>query len=164
MLHSDSDPREENAMTDKTLPITGGCLCGAVRYEATEPPQEGGYCHCRNCQKRTGNLFYPYVAFRREAFRVTQGEPRFYRSSKWCECGFCANCGTHLIVRYLQANDDGIVSTGSLDHPEDWPPDMHVGVESQIPWLTIHDDLPRTRTEDESTFIAAQAAAEASTE
>ncbi len=38
-------------MSDKTMPITGGCMCGAVRYEATEPPQEVGYCHCRMCQK-----------------------------------------------------------------------------------------------------------------
>ncbi len=152
-------------MGEKTLPVTGGCLCGAVRYEAAEPPQEGGYCHCRKCQKRTGNLFYPYAAFRREAFRFTQGEPKFYRSSDWCECGFCANCGTHLMVRYLQVNDKGIVSTGSLDHPEDWPPDkMHMGVESQIPWLVIHDDLPRIRTEDEPDTIAEKAAAEAAEE
>ncbi len=151
-------------MTEPTMPVTGGCLCGAVRYEATEPPQKAGYCHCRKCQKRTGNLFYPYTSFRREAFRFTQGEPKFYRSSEWCECGFCANCGTHLIVQYLHDNDTGIVSTGSLDHPEDWPPMKHVGIESQVPWLVIHDDLPRTRTEDEPTFVAAQAAVEAGAE
>ncbi len=147
-------------MTEPTMPVTGGCLCGAVRYEATEPPQKAGYCHCRKCQKRTGNLFYPYTSFRLEAFRVTQGEPKFYRSSDWCECGFCANCGTHLIVQYLHDNDTGIVSTGSLDHPEDWPPMKHVGIESQVPWLVIHDDLPRTRTDEEPVFIAAQAAVE----
>ncbi len=61
-------------MGDKTLPITGGCMCGAIRYEATEPPQEVGYCHCRMCQKATGNLFYPYATFRSDAFRFTQGE------------------------------------------------------------------------------------------
>ncbi len=51
-------------MSDKTTPITGGCMCGAVRYEATEPPQKVGYCHCRMCQKWTGNLFFPYAMFR----------------------------------------------------------------------------------------------------
>lgn len=147
-------------MTDKTLPITGGCLCGDVRYQATEPPEEGGYCHCRKCQQRTGNLFYPYVAFRADVLQITKGKPKYFRSSDWVEYSFCANCGTHLTVRYLEANTQGIVSTGSLDDPEAWPPDMHVGVEGQLSWLNIHDDLPRTRTEDESTYLTAKAAAE----
>jgi hypothetical protein len=68
------------------------------------------------------------------------------------------------MVRYLHVNDSGIVSTGSLDHPEDWPPMKHVGIEGQVPWLVIHDDLPRTRTDEEPTFIAERAAAEAGEE
>ena len=147
-------------MGDKTLPITGGCMCGAIRYEATEPPQEVGYCHCRMCQKGTGNLFYPYAAFRSDAFRFTQGEPKFYKSSAWLERGFCANCGTQVAERYLKGSDSVPVSIGSLDHPEDWPPSNHLGVESQIPWLTIHDDLPRMRTEEDPDFVAAKAAVE----
>ncbi len=145
-------------MAEKTMPITGGCMCGAVRYEATEPPQEVGYCHCRMCQKATGNLFYSYAAFPSEAFRVTQGEPKYYKSSVWHDRGFCGNCGTKVFNRYLKGNDQMIVAIGSLDHPEDWPPTLHCGVESQVPWLTIDDDLPRVRTEDDTDFIAAQAA------
>ncbi len=147
-------------MSDKTMPITGGCLCGAVRYEATEPPQEVGYCHCRMCQKGTGNLFYPYTAFWGNAFRITQGEPKFHKSSAWLDRAFCANCGTQLFGRYLRGHDRVVVAIGSLDHPEDWPPTLHCGVESQIPWLTIDDDLPRERTEDGPDFIAAKAAVE----
>ncbi len=147
-------------MTDKTLPITGGCMCGAVRYEATEPPQEVGYCHCRMCQKTTGNLFYPYATFRSDAFRITQGEPKFYKSSAWLERGFCANCGTQVYDHYLKGSDRVSASIGSLDHPEDWPPTNHFGVESQISWLTIHDDLPRMRTEEDPNFVAAKAAVE----
>ena len=147
-------------MTDKTMPITGGCMCGAIRYEATEPPQEVGYCHCRMCQKGTGNLFYPYAAFRCDAFRITQGEPKFYKSSAWLERGFCANCGTQVYDHYLKGSDRVFASIGSLDHPEDWPPSNHFGVESQIPWLTIHDDLPRMRTEESPEVVAAWAAVE----
>ncbi len=145
-------------MGDKTLPITGGCMCGAIRYEATEPPQEGGYCHCRMCQKATGNLFYSYAAFRSDAFRFTQGEPKFYKSSAWLERGFCANCGTQVCDRYLKGSDRVFATIGSLDHPEDWPPSVHWGVESQIPWLTIDDGLPRKRTEEDPLFVAAKAA------
>ncbi len=147
-------------MSEKTMPITGGCMCGAIRYEATEPPQEVGYCHCRMCQKGTGNLFYPWVMFGSDAFRITQGEPKFYKSSAWFERGFCANCGTQVAFHYLKGSDRVGTCLGSLDHPEDWPPSNHVGVESQIPWLTIHDDLPRIRTEDEPETAAAMAAAE----
>ena len=147
-------------MSDKTLPITGGCLCGAVRYEADEPPNPVGYCHCRMCQKVTGNLFYAYATFRAAGFRLTQGEPRFYRSSAWVERGFCAECGSRVMNRYLQGNDQVFASVGSLDHPEDWPPNEHIGIESQIPWLVIHDDLPRMRTDEDPDFIAAQAAVE----
>jgi hypothetical protein len=47
---------------------------------------------------------------------------------------------------------------GTLDHPEEWPPnESHSGVESQIPWDIIHDDLPRWRTEDDPDSVAARA-------
>ncbi len=147
-------------MSDKTMPITGGCMCGAVRYEATEPPQEVGYCHCRMCQKWTGNLFFPYAMFRNAAFRFTQGEPKFYQSSALVERGFCANCGTQVCDHYLKGVDHMFATIGSLDHPEDWPPNEHVGIESQVPWLVIHDDLPRMRTDEDPDFVAAKAAAE----
>ncbi len=102
----------------------------------------------------------PYAMFRSDAFRFTQGEPKFYQSSAWLERGFCANCGTPVCDRYLKGSDRVYASIGGLDHPEDWPPNGHWGVESQVPWLTIDDGLPRTRTEDEPEFIAAKAAAE----
>ena len=50
-------------MTGKTLPITGSCQWGAVRYESTEPPIRVAYCHCRNCQRACGNLIAIMAAF-----------------------------------------------------------------------------------------------------
>ncbi len=120
-------------MSDKTMPITGGCMCGAVRYEATEPPQKVGYCHCRMCQKWTGKLFMAYAMFRSAAFRITQGEPKFYKSSVLLERGFCADCGTQVCDHYLKGVDYMFATIGSLDHPEDWPPNEHFGIESQVP-------------------------------
>ena len=144
-------------MTDKTMPITGGCMCGAIRYEATEPPHRVGYRHCRKCQKWTGNLFYSLAIFRSAVFRITQGEPRFYNTSDWVERGFCANCGTQVCDRQVKGSDLVGAAIGSLDHPEDWPPDAHWGVESQIPWLNIDDDLPRLRTGEDAEFYASMA-------
>ncbi len=145
-------------MTDKTMPITGGCMCGAIRYEATEPPQKVGYCHCRMCQKWTGNLFFPWAMFRSAAFRITQGEPKFYKYSVLLERGFCANSGTQVCDHYLKGSDHMYATIGSLDHPEDWPPNAHhMGVESQVPWLDIHDDLPRVRCQDSPDIVEAWA-------
>ena len=88
-------------MGETTLPITGGCLCGAVRYEASEPPgTDGTICHCRICQKAYGNGFAVTADFASKAFRFTRGEPRMYKSSNVGERGFCADCGSPLIMRY----------------------------------------------------------------
>ena len=146
-------------MSDMTIPVTGGCLCGAVRYEADEPPHHADYCHCRMCQKHTGSAFSVSAAFRADRFRITRGAPKFYKSSDISERGFCADCGSSLIDRYFDPDDPYVwVGVGTLDHPEDAPPNQHSGVESQVPWLTIDDDLPRTRTEDDPDHIAAKAA------
>ncbi len=144
-------------MGDKTMPVTGGCLCGAVRYESSESPVDVSYCHCRMCQRSSGNAFGTFASFRRDAFRFTRGEPKLYKSSAFAERGFCAECGTPLIFWYLtpgSLSEEIGVPIGSLDHPEDASPKSHWGIESQIPWLTIDDGLPRTRTEEDPDFIA----------
>ena len=143
-------------MGDKTLPITGGCLCGAVRYEANEPPGDyGGYCHCRMCQKAYGSGFSAYVDFASDAFRFTLGEPKLYKSSNSGERGFCANCGSPLISRYFQYERTWVF-VGTLDHPDEVREYMrvHLGIESEISWLTTHDDLPRKCTEEESLYTS----------
>ena len=144
-------------MGNETLPTTGGCLCGVVRYEANEPPGElGGYCHCRMCQKAFGNGFSAYVDFASDAFRFTLGAPKFYKSSDLGERGFCADCGSPLASRYF-GFDRIWVFVGTLDRPDEAQKYMrvHLGIESEIPWLTTHDDLPRKRTEEESLFASA---------
>ncbi len=147
-------------MSEKTMPITGGCQCGAVRYESTEPPQSVGICHCRKCQKAYGAVSGLFAMFRRDTFRFTRGEPKLYQSSAWGYRGFCETCGTPLVLLYELDDPEPGVLIGSLDHPEEWPPNgHHMGIESQIPWDTIHDDLPRIRTEEDPSTAAAMAAA-----
>ena len=137
--------------------ITGGCLCGAVRYEVSQLPDDVvGYCHCRMCQKALGALFGCFVIFTGpnigDTFKFVGEEPKYYRSSEWAERGFCPECGTPLVFR----DSEGCgVMIGSLDHPEDFPPTSHSGIEGQVPWLKIDDNLPRWRTEDDPYFIAA---------
>lgn len=145
-------------MTEKTMPITGGCLCGAVQFEAAKPPSDVGYCHCRMCQRAYGQGSGIHVIFETGELRFTKGKPKYYRSSAWLERAFCSDCGSPLGARDAKAES---VLVGTLDHPEEWPPNQcHSGIESRIPWDIIHDDLPQWRTEDDPEYIAGRKAAE----
>ncbi len=62
-----------------------------------------------------------------------------------------------MFDRQVKGSDLVGAAIGSLDHPEDWPPSVYWGVESQIPWLTIDDDLPRLRTGEDPKCYAAKA-------
>ncbi len=148
-------------MSDKTMPITGGCLCGAIRYESSEPVIKAGTCHCRACQRFTGSAFSAYVGIPRSALRFTKGEPRFYVRSSLKERGFCPECGSSLTDRYLvpmhgASNPDNYwVALGTLDHPETVTLDFHYGVETQLPWVRFDDELPRTRCDEDPHLAAA---------
>ncbi len=132
-------------------PVTGGCLCGAVRYQISAPAIDVAYCHCRMCQRFTGGQIVASAHFPIEAFRFTQGNLKYYRSSPIAERGFCADCGSSLIYRALvkaQRSDRFWVFLAGLDNPENFVPTWHLGIESQMPWLDVQDDLPRVRCKD----------------
>ncbi len=132
-----------------TIPITGGCQCGAVRYALSAEPTNPHICHCRMCQKAFGSYFAPLAGVPREAFSVTRGAIAIFRSSGEAERGFCAQCGTPLTFRYLTSNRIAF-SLGSLDEPERIRPAMQYGIEAKMPWFTALDGLPGERTEDDS--------------
>lgn len=144
-------------MGEKTVPVTGGCLCGAIRYESTEPPNWVCYCHCRMCQRAYGGLFGLVAAFPIEAFRYTRGGPKYYQSSPWGKRGFCESCGSPIDFQYVDDPEAGVL-LGTLDHPEDWPPNgPHIGIESKVPWHVITDDLPQRRTDEDESVRDAKA-------
>ena len=126
--------------------LTGGCLCGAVRYEVREPLSGSIYCHCRICQRALGGAFSLAVPCARRGFRLLCGSPRYFESSKIVQRGFCGDCGTPLFYEpTVQAWSDWLgIWLGTFDHPEALPPEIHHGTESQLPWIEIADDLPRS--------------------
>jgi hypothetical protein len=134
----------------KQLLTTGRCLCGEIRFEISAPAMAINFCHCRMCQRWAGAPVSATATFPKEAVKFTRGEPKYYKSSPIAERGFCANCGSSLIYRGVvpQWSDWLGVRVASLDSPQDFPPTWHVGVESQMPWVDINDNLPRVRTED----------------
>ena len=148
-----------NMSSQKKGPITGGCSCGNVRFEISEPAIDVGYCHCRMCQRFSGAPVSAFAAFPSGAVRFTRGEPKYYDSSKVAQRGFCADCGSSLTYRPLiqEWSDWVVIQTGSLDHPEDFAPTWHSGIESQTPWLNVHDSLPRVRSQDQPDLVEAWA-------
>ncbi len=129
---------------------SGGCQCGAVRYEITEGLGRASICHCRMCQKALGNVFAPFVTVR--GLRWLKAEPKRFRSSNKVARGFCAECGTPLTYE-----PDGFrpeIAIATLDDPREVAPVIQVGMESKLPWCDGLATLP-TRSSEEAAKVAA---------
>ena len=126
--------------------ITGGCQCGAVRYELHATPKST-VCHCRMCQKAVGNVFAALAMVKKSDLTWLSGEPNFYASSNVAQRGFCPACGTPLTFAFND-RDTIEVTTGSLDTPAAFPMTEHFGIESRLPWVTIGEGLPGHRTDE----------------
>ena len=132
-------------------PWTGGCLCGAIRYEVAPSEVRNWYCHCRMCQRWTGSVVGADALVPKSDFRITSGEPKYYRSSAFAKRGFCSDCGSPLI--FWPIEDDWLgIQIGTLDDPEVAPPSGHFGIEGKISWLSLVDDLEQVRTEDDDWY------------
>lgn len=130
-------------------PFTGGCQCGAVRYRAAVVLDTSHICHCRMCQKASGNFFAALVGVPREAMVWTRGTVATFSSSDSVMRGFCRDCGTPLTYDYLASKHLNI-TTGSLDNPAALPPTMQFGIEGRMPWFdtlaALPDDGPTEKT------------------
>ena len=123
--------------------LKGGCLCGALRYEAREPPVDTGYCHCTICRRSTGAPVLAWASVPVAAFAYVQGTPAIYPSSSWGHREFCARCGTQICYRQTKDARNVDVNTGSLDDPGLCPPAMHIYFADRIAWFDTADTLPR---------------------
>ena len=87
------------------------------------------------------------VAFPIESVNFIGDQPKMHRLSLIGERGFCDKCGTPVMWRGLKHESASYLAipTGILDNAEDYAPTWHGGIESQVPWLQVHDDLPRAR-------------------
>lgn len=123
----------------------GGCQCGAVRFTISAGPADYGICHCRMCQRATGNAFAPL--FQVPADRVTwQGTPAEWASSSIAWRGFCPTCGTPLYYR----DAEGIEIMAGCFTPDFRPePLFETGGESRLPWLDDMTHRPRFATQTE---------------
>ena len=137
------------------FPQTGGCQCGAVRYEITGPPVTVYACHCTECQTQSGSAFAMAAVIPRESFRITKGEPAMFARqtspSKTMECWFCSACGTRLYhvpggSSYANRN----VKPGTLDDSSWLVPTIHFWTRSAQKWVPIPEDAVRYDTQPDS--------------
>jgi hypothetical protein len=143
-------------MTQKTakFPQSGGCQCGAVRYEVTGPPRSVYACHCTECQTQSGSAFAMAAVIPQENFRITRGTPKMFRrpsvSGKTMECWFCPDCGTRLYhmpggADYPNRN----IKPGTLDDSSWLAPTIHFWTRSAQPWFAFPDGVTCYETQPE---------------
>jgi hypothetical protein len=128
------------------LPLTGGCLCGGVRFEVTEPLLSAVYCHCTRCQRRTGTAAAASGRIVPGSLRVTQGEElvRSYEPADGFAKDFCGSCGAALWSRNPADSGQRHVRLGAFDSDPGVRPSARQFVDYAAPWEPIPDDgLPR---------------------
>lgn len=123
--------------------LTGGCHCGAVRYEVEGDSLTHTLCHCTDCRRHAGAPVVGWAMYPQSALRVTQGTPATYASSEHGRRRFCANCGTGLFY----TNEDSLpgivdVQSATLDDPDALPALAHIQVAERIRWMERAHELP----------------------
>lgn len=123
---------------------SGGCHCGAIRYDVDGEPQHVALCHCSDCRRSAGAPMVSWAAFTADALTVTQGQPVTFNSSGAAMRSFCGTCGTGLFYRNADMLP-GIVDIQSvtLDDPEALPPEAHIQVAERLHWMDDLDSLTR---------------------
>jgi hypothetical protein len=128
----------EDAMAMESV-RTGGCACGAVRYEVEGEPYQSGLCHCTKCRKLTGSIFSATANWRRSKFKM-DGEISIYDKRS-----FCPICGSRL---FFMLDDAVEIFIGTLDQaPNDIHPMVEVWTIRREPWLPR---VPDVRLYDEN--------------
>lgn len=123
---------------------SGGCHCGAIRYDVEGEPQHVALCHCSDCRRSAGAPMVSWAAFSEDALTVTQGQAVTFNSSGAAMRSFCGTCGTGLFYRNADMLP-GIVDIQSvtLDDPEALPPDAHIQVAERLHWMDGLDTMIR---------------------
>ena len=122
-------------------PLTGGCLCGAIRYAVSAPVQNLIACHCTDCQKASGTGASINALLPSSAFSITRGTPRVF--TKPADSGnvlhrhFCGDCGAPIFSQRDNLREFMVLKAGSLDRHEGLRVVMNIWTRSRRPWTLI---------------------------
>ena len=125
------------------MTITGGCHCGAIRYQVEGNAKTHALCHCVDCRRHSGAPMVGWTMYRQSEVKVTKGTPKIYKSSPDGRRHFCPDCGTGLF--YI--NDvmlPGIIDiqSATYDDPNAIPARAHIQVADRIGWMKHAHELP----------------------
>ncbi len=125
------------------MEITGGCHCGAIRYQAGGEAITHALCHCTDCRRHAGAPMVGWTMYPQDAVKVTKGKPETYVSSEHGRRYFCADCGTGLFFTNEIALPGIIdIQSGTFDDPAVLPPKAHIQVAERISWMERVHELP----------------------
>ena len=128
-----------------TEPLTGGCLCGAVRYEISAPVTSLIACHCTDCQRASGTGASINAVLPAAALTIVKGRTRVF--SKSSDSGnvldrhFCADCGSPIYSQRANAREFVVVKAGGLDRHDGLRVAMNIWTRSRQPWTTMDASL-----------------------
>lgn len=137
------------------FPQSGGCQCGAVRYEISCAPVTVYACHCTECQTQSGSAFAMAAVIPQEHFRITRGSPKMHArqtsATKATEGWFCGDCGTRLYhVPGGAAYPNRNIKPGTLDNSSWLVPTAHFWTRSAQPWVVIPEGATRYETQPDT--------------
>ena len=123
--------------------LTGGCICGQVKYQITEKPLFTQACHCKDCKVLTGSSYVVNSSILENTL-IVEGEVSSAElkagSGASCKTYFCAKCGTYVYADYDSAVKRLTVRTKTLDSPDKFPPQVHIFTKDKDPWLNLSED------------------------
>jgi hypothetical protein len=130
--------------------ITGGCLCGALRYEATAEPDYAGFCFCADCRKASGGGSIGFMGFRASVVRFGGPTRQFTSKALRGEAtrNFCPTCGGLVFGGIVGESDSHSIYAGSLDDPSRFRPTIAIFNSSRPAWmplppgLTVFETMP----------------------
>jgi hypothetical protein len=134
-------------------PLTGGCLCGAIRYEVRGAPRVLCLCHCTLCRRSVGATPVAWATFPTAQLRIEAGTLAWFRSSAIGRRGFCARCGASLVFENTHTPAEIDVTIASLDDPDRLPPERHIWVPDRVAWVASDDGLPRHGGDSDSPLL-----------
>lgn len=131
-------------MTANLKPYSGGCLCGALRWEADAEPRSMGHCYCADCRKASGSGFIPFMIFDGSALRVTGAARQFTckaANGNDAVRNFCPICGGLVYGGTIGKDTTFSVYAGSLDDAAVFHPRVVIFARDRAPWAMIPPHL-----------------------
>ncbi len=125
--------------------FTGGCLCGAIRYEIDGEPFRIANCHCDDCRKATGSAYATNLFYKEEQITLLQGSPKHYDhtadsgNSMFKE--FCGNCGSQVFGGGAMRPGVKSVKVGTIDDASFVKPDVNLFTAHALSCTLIDDDV-----------------------